>query len=247
MKQTRPDVAPPHPFFHAMVVMGGTVALGCGGVTTGSRQEGAPGASGTGGTGGTGTVGSGGSTAFFGGTGGAFFMGSTGGANPTTPFATGGTFSTGGIGGASAGGTTSLGGTTGLGGGASAGGAPSPADGGMATCPPAQWTCTQTPACSSMTTDWVLPMDGCRCDTARPKTAADCVPGQILICRAGVAPGAPTVTVPFECACISADVGCQACGQIYGPSVGGGYSCRTPASDGGAPDVLCGCAFVYLR
>jgi hypothetical protein len=59
----------PHRLFHAMVLMGGSLALGCGGIsdespqgTTGSGGSGGSGAGGTGGPGTTGTTGGGGST-----------------------------------------------------------------------------------------------------------------------------------------------------------------------------------------
>jgi hypothetical protein len=58
--RTPSDVASRHRFFRAMVVMGGSLAVGCGGVTTGTDTA-SSGTKGSGGTGGLGSGGAGGS------------------------------------------------------------------------------------------------------------------------------------------------------------------------------------------
>lgn len=211
-------------FFHTMVVMGGALALGCGGESralqlapegvAGMNTDGAGGGAGSGGTassaagsGALGSVaGSGGSAISIGGTGGVISVGGNGGSS------------------------------------------------GMASllnCPTTQWTCKYG-GCDG----YNLTGDYCTCDAARPKTVADCLPGDAMVCIDGVqynaSANATTEHVPYECQCIPRQPDCLTTCEVAAGGVNAARMVRcTGADPTAAPDptepVLCGCAPIVLK
>jgi hypothetical protein len=233
MSSKRPHSSGKNRMFNSIVLMGGGLALGCGGVTK-SDADGAAGSSATthggassspGGvtsTGGSGLVNSGGS-----------LIVPPGGA-PGYAGAIG------------AGGTLSVAGSP-SGGGAAGGGFISPLP-----CPPAQWTCATEQSCPpqgglQLGTD-------CTCDPSRPTQAADCK-GLTFVCILAErdTQGNPlSASVPYECSCLPAattagDSCYAACDSAYGAAR---FSCSYGAySPSGTPtdtDILCSCVTVVV-
>jgi hypothetical protein len=230
-KQEPPDPATPDRFFHALVIMGGSVALGCGGVATNGNVRDSVGtdASANGGARSAGT--------------GGFVEATSGGSVSYGGHPQGGSI----FGGSGTGGATNSGGVTNTGG-------VTFVDGG-ATCVPEQWECHTGPEteCSNYGRGVLLPR-GCGCNAARPTRAADCAPGQFFVCRqasTSVRPGADGAqvvsTLPFECSCVTTPYFCKACEIAFGPMGGGEYECSQPGLDHGIADVLCGCTVIYLH
>lgn len=226
-KRRAPEPAASYGFFHAMVIMGGSMAVGCGGVATDSRHSGlGDGPDGAAGGSNTGT--------------GGWSVLSTGGVHSIVTAVTGGAAGTGVA--------------ANFGGGANTGGAAAGVDAGFLPCAPEQWSCGSGSGaqCSSVGSGVVLP-SGCVCDAERPTSAAQCASGQTFVCRQGVigetfSGDVPTIDmVPFECSCVTASPDCRACNAVFGPATGRDYLCDSSAPDAGVGDVLCGCAVVYLR
>ncbi len=206
-----------HPLFHALVLMGGTVTLGCGGIVGQANGDGS--ASNTGGApdsfGAGGHDGVAGSAVFTanGGSGGEAFVPSNGGNGDLSTIQT-------------------------------TGGLEDPIDAGPPTdllpCVPAQWDCSRAELpCYSPAGYDVQGSYGCSCDASRPTSAEYCEPGQSFVCKQGsfVNDGG-TVQVPFECSCVEAATNCGACEEAFGQFA----QCSTsPAS------ILCRCAVVYLN
>jgi hypothetical protein len=220
MTPVKQPPVPRHPLFRAMVVMGGGVAIGCGGTTTeGVARSGSPG--GDSGPpredGGSGNAGQGGA-------GGDVIIVATGGTNPTT----------------STGGQPVI---------MDAGTARGGAGGAIATptCPAAQYDCAgTTPSCASTGSGVALTF--CACNANRPTSARNCLPGQTFVCRKGVETASGQALdppVPFECSCVATPASCGVgCDTAFGATSGsGGLRCEDLA-DG---SILCGCAFVFLR
>jgi hypothetical protein len=119
------------------------------------------------------------------------------------------------------------------------------------TCPPEHWNCSATsPSCGYSARGWLLPAN-CACEPGRPTTAADCPPGEGLVCRRGSYDSQGqqlTREVPFECSCAPLSAGCSVCDQIF-PNYGDGLSCEQTVADADVAytTTLCGCAIVYLR
>jgi len=198
--------------FRALVMMGSGIALSCGGV---AQEDGSKTANG-GSSGGKPSTGNAGANNV-GGTATSSFGG-------TSAVSAGGTLTI------DLGGTTSLGigGTSGA---SAAGGAP-PTD-----CPPSQWTCANDDNCS-YETGWT-PVN-CKCDPARPKSAANCPAGQTFTCRSTSYGSAEPYG--FECSCVTpTDTRCS-CYTAYPSS--NYYNCDTQS----VPDTtLCGCAIALLK
>jgi hypothetical protein len=211
-----------HAFFHAMVVMGGSVAAGCGGVSTESRHgpESLDGSA-------------------------------TGGGESEAGWAQG--WSTGGghSGGTPVtGGATNTGGAPSYGGRTNSGGATTGGSGGIAKCAPAQWSCNTGSGaeCSPQGEEGVVLPTGCGCDSTRPTSETQCRPDQTFVCRKGIAATEPySRPIPFQCSCVTSPATCSACDTAFGPVASGDYFCYAGGPDGGVGEVLCGCAFIYLR
>jgi hypothetical protein len=212
--------------FRAIVVMGSSLAVGCGGTTADDERFGATGTGGSDGGPEDDTTGS--------------DSGVTGmnGATSGRPAGSGGRNGVGGSPLRSTGGAM-----------IASGGAPvasggrinwGPTDGGPIPCPPAQWDCSsQRLTCTEA---WVMPA-GCACDSSRPTSAADCGSNQTFICRAADT-DSDAHAVPFECACVPWQDDCgSACDRGIQPPEGDGYLCEMTAQG----SVLCGCAWVYLQ
>ncbi len=192
---------PRHPFFHALVLMGGTVALGCGGIVGQASGDGS--AADTGGAADSfangGGAGSGGSPAFTG----------AGGAGGEPALLAGGS-----------GGLSTLPGTGGKG--------PALLDGGGAPvellpCVPAQWDCARTQlACDYSAGYLVQGAYGCVCDAERPSSPDDCPPGKSFVCEQGAFESdGITVQIPFQCSCVAGPADCSVCRP---------YSCSTSST-----------------
>jgi hypothetical protein len=122
--------------------------------------------------------------------------------------------------------------------------APMPVEPGPFACPPEQWSCTSV-SCDEFSGDWELPA-GCPCDPKKPRSVADCEPGQVFVCQRATfsSDGRPfTKPVQLSCACVpKATYFCTTeCDVAYGmPNL----SCD------GSLDQLsasCGCAVIYLK
>lgn len=192
-----------HPLFRAMVVMGGSLAVGCGGTTamgestsgphTGSGTGGtadmadAPGGShdvasmdvpSAGGSSGTNTAGAGGKVSAV--------MGGAGGTVPTEP-----------------------------------------------QCPSAQWSCdTDHLMCGvrGLGNFWELP-SGCACDSTRPASAADCASDELFVCRQATQDAGGVVSV-LDCACVPRTNDCsEACKAALSPNLDGYFQCDGPGVD----------------
>jgi hypothetical protein len=228
------DCASRHPMFRTMVMMGGSLAIGCGGITT--KDGDVSPVVGGGGSGGSGGVtGSGGTiTPGRGGSGGVITPVGGGSGGVITPV----------VGGTAGAITLGIGGS--VIGGAEGSGNPAPIP-----CSPAQWDCSANPpqcAFDGKLWEWVLP-ESCTCDGSRPRTAADCSQGESSVCLAGTLAADGTrldPVVPFECSCVPKQNYCEfSCEAAFSPS--GYYSfptCSEPP--GGSGSILCGCAFVIL-
>jgi hypothetical protein len=217
-----------HRLFHALVVMGSALAVGCGGLSDEQRQQanGARPADGAGGGGATGT---------------------SSGVGPSGGLA--GVAS--GIGGLS----LSSGGTTGDGIGGVVITLPPSDDGGMAgaptlNCPTEQWSCEGTLRFTCYGRNYVLSPDGvspanCVCDDALPKSAEDCSPDRSFVCLAATVDmnNEPLDhPVPFECGCVAAQPNCDlTCGTAYGDD----SRCITASTPADAD--LCDCAYIVLK
>jgi hypothetical protein len=212
-----------HRLFRAIVLMGGSMTLGCGGNVSGSEGQSTAGGNG-GGTDQPGPVG--GAAA------------STGGA-PGAASGSAGSIATGGSAPIQAGGATAAGGT-----------GPIYTDPTDLPCPPEQWRCaTNAQWCDGYGYGYSLP-EACACDPSRPVTAEDCGEGSALVCDLAVstADGTPLdEPVPFGCACVGADTHCDfACRNIDGV-VREGRSCVDEREVDGTVQYLCGCAVIVLR
>lgn len=229
-----------HAFFRTMVLMGGSLAVGCGGATTDDSSTDAA-QTGSGGDSGLGAEDSGLS-------GGAFGVGGSSGAGGT--FATGGTMTTGGTAGinGASGGITSDGGAS-----MGTGGVSMPSIDSVApdpSCPPTQWSCWDSTSIREQQCNepygYYVP-HGCVCDSSRPRSIDDCGMNETFVCLKGgyTSDGTPlSESVPFECSCIPRQSYCQSACDLVWPITGGGLFCDNP--DAGTDSVLCGCAFIYL-
>ncbi|HET9931665.1 MAG TPA: hypothetical protein VFQ35_13285 [Polyangiaceae bacterium] len=214
----RRDSGARHPLFRAMVLMGGSLALHCGGNArhdeAGSGGNPAGGAAGTGGQRTSGGTSLGGATVS-GGTSGATGSGGAGNANGS-----GGSLPKGG----------------------EAGGPPNPVTPGPFDCPPAQWDCSAIPpACTG---EYFLLPEGCACDTTRPKTPEECGDAD-WVCRHAEFDSQRrlfTTPVDFECFCAPHQPTCrEACSMAYG------YPSRCANELPATNAVLCDCAIIVLR
>jgi hypothetical protein len=235
---TKNEGAGEHPLFRAMVVMGGSLAVGCGGTTamgestsgphTGSSSGGAadmadaPGGGhgieqtdvpSAGGSAGTNTPGSGGNVSIGTGGSGAVASGS--------------------------GGTTGAGGTPA--GGASEG-----------LCSRAQLSCDpETLRCGLNGRPWDLGA-GCACDPKRPSIGADCAADQLFVCRDATNDSNGQMLSSgltyFDCTCVPKTDDCSnACKAAYPSPHADGFDCHVAQGPTFSDVVLCGCGFVYLR
>lgn len=164
-----------HRFFHAMILMGSSLALGCGGDTTGGSDSSSAGSSGAGGSDGSGASGnSGGSSA--------------GSANAGTGGVMIGT------------GGSSLAGSAGT----NAGPEPIE-PGPFACPPEQFACDSPTSiSCGFDLQGYALPQD-CPCDEARPTSIMDCQAGEAFVCLNATTnhAGVPfTQNVPFDCRCV---------------------------------------------
>ena len=223
-KNGNSGVSAEHRLFHAIVLMGGSVALGCGGEVT--DAAGGPDDSSAAGGKGDGSAGSGGSGSSGSSSGGRAASGGTiaigGSQNPPPP---------------QAGGAPSAGS-------GGAGSMPS------LPCPPAQWRCNPDGlACDYSIQGYDFPTD-CTCDPGLPVRAEDCGPGRLLACDLAVTGPDGTrldAGIPFGCACVDASLACDVACQ----DLGGGYrqerSCVEEREVNGMVQYLCGCALIVLR
>jgi hypothetical protein len=213
-------------FFRTMVIMGSSVALGCGGLTQSAGSGG--------GTGSGGSPGDGGNAGGSGGTGsGGRGSGGSGGVATGGQLASGGSIillppDTGGSGGASLG----MGGAY-------------PTD-----CTTAQLTCTWPDwrDCSNSGSFLVLPAN-CECDFERPSTADDCGIDETCVCD-GASEDALGRTfdplAPFNCAC-QPNVPSGSCyDYCESGSSGTTVLCSGP-DELDLEAYLCGCAYVLLK
>jgi hypothetical protein len=219
MTSSRDEFPARHRLFHAMVLMGGSLALRCGGETAGSPPGNTTGGNATGGS-------------------------ATGGSATGGKASTGGTIS--GSGGFGAGGKAGSGGsaTGGLIITPDPTGGKVSVDPGSFDCPPPQWDCAASPPyCYG--NGYRLP-EGCKCDRSRPLAPSACAAGQVLVCREGryTASGAPIETpFGFECSCTAAQLDCGlACDAVF-PNSGTCYE----RDLSGLKEILCNCAQIVLR
>ena len=246
-KSPRPDRGAPHRFFHSMVLMGGSLALGCGGIATtdgsgnadpsgtaGSGTElGGSGAATSGEVVGSGTVeGSGGAI----GAGGA--VGTAGSSGAGGIVATGGTTTTLPAG---SGGSIGVAGSTGSGGSATE----------LPPCPSGQWACSE-PTYRPGLDGWQIPQ-GCTCNASRPASSTACKEGERRVCAWGSALPDGTKTsepVPFNCGCVALPLpanSCDFCLAATGWSIYvRGNQCDSAMTQDTGSDVLCGMAVVSL-
>ena len=231
-----------HPFFRAMVLMGSSLAVGCGGAVK-DQEHGTIGD----GSGGAGAVAA---------SGGASSSGASSGGASFSP-AAGGATSRGGAN--QAGGAPSTGGTS-----QSSGGAPPGSggaivlgsggitailepDAGVAPCAPAQWSCdTDTVYCSGGDEGYFMPNAPCGCDPTRPTSAEACPAGTKFLCQAFTIDAAGkrlSSPLAFGCACVPPAPDCEeACAAAHG-SAPRPSACLADAAD----NYLCGCAVILLR
>jgi hypothetical protein len=229
MKRDALEPEAQHRLFHALVVMGGALALSCGGmsdkrtaggdVRSGDPDGGGGGNSGAGGP----AAASGGQSANLGGMGGAASGGQAGGPGFIMLSPGGGSPSTG----------SNLPPIAGTGGSL-----------GNAACAPAQWDCSASPpGCYGPVREFYyygLPSN-CACDETRPKKAADCATGERFVCRAGLydAFADDESIVPFDCHCAQAAYCSASCNAEFGESF---------CLDSNEADVdLCACSVVLLK
>lgn len=216
--------SPEHRLFHAIVMMGGSLALGCGGEVTDATADPSDTPASGGkrdGNGGTGSVGT----------------------------ASGGAGSVG-----SGSGGTASGGRPGSGGAIAVGGAPPQLAGGAPSfvppaCPPPQWECAvDTFQCDYEVRGYEFPRD-CSCNPERPRGSEDCGPGEILVCNLAVQdPNGERLDpgMAFGCLCMAAGLACdEACRQVG--SFREELSCVEEQDVNGMVQYLCGCAVIVLR
>jgi hypothetical protein len=214
-----------HSFFRTMVLMGGSIALGCGGQSEVDPAGAAP----------SGGTSSGGST----GVSGSVSAGSLGG-GPSPSFG-GAAVAGSGVGGAGVAGSMSV-----------VGGAP-PSIPPTPGCLPQQWACPPVNDCAADGQGVRLP-SACECETHRPLGPSDCEPGERFTCREATedANGRPlTASVPFECSCLQRTPDCNlACDEAFRDESFMGDIFQTNCYQeevGIMPTTLCGCTFVFLR
>jgi hypothetical protein len=237
-----------HPFFRALVLMGGSLALSCGGSVVIDRSSGGGSSSTTsGGSANAGTVGVGGST-------------SSSGAS--------GSFGAGG--GINIGGGVSVGGSLGAGG-SGITVAPSMSPSG---CPWAQLDCSSLGSQCGYHLPLTMPTPGCVCNPKRPRSVADCAPNEDIVCTTAVT-DTPIQTTNWDnslhvqCSCIPGstvldnDTCTATCLMLFPGSKGQGeVLCSHPpqvncdangACTAVSDEVLhqegitCGCAIVSLK
>lgn len=221
-----------HRLFHAIVMMGGSMAFGCGGNVSGDE-----GTTGAGGSGGGEPPGPGGAS----GGGGLGGFGPEGAAGAS---GAGGTLSGGGAGGGDI--PVMSGGFAGFGGASGAGG--TTGDIRPFPCPPGQWDCSANPpGCTGSGDGYRMPA-GCKCDDARPVRPEDCGEGQAMVCRRGIvaADGTPLADpVPFECRCVEDPGQCElGCDNVYEDY---DLLCAEEIRRAQTVQYLCGCAVIVLR
>jgi hypothetical protein len=184
------DEKTPHRLFAAIVLMGGGLAVGCGGVVESSHQVGAAGRP---------DVNSGGSGSV---------------ANPGEPANGGGAISLGGA--TSTSGSSNVGGLLVNSAGAPA--EPEPVEPGPFKCPPQQWNCPAS-NCDYAGRGWALP-DSCDCDPARPLGPSDCALGEVFICETATTTAdgrALTKPIALSCRCVTKTGDCGSeCATTYG-------------------------------
>jgi hypothetical protein len=217
--------------FHSLVVCGaGLTALQCGGKALQSGEDPNSGESG----GAPSSAGS--SSTQLGGRGGSFSVGGS--------MSIGGALSTGGTlgfaGAVSAGGTLAFGGAVSVGGNVGVG-----ASGGVgaALSPWQQWDCTafDTNGCVGVGTTVVSGfglIQACRVEPTRPRSQADCQPGQIFSCLIGVL---GNQYGPINCECLppSSGVPCFCSPSIVSCASAQPVACGTDQS-------YCGCAYTCI-
>jgi hypothetical protein len=114
-------------------------------------------------------------------------------------------------------------------------------------CPEAQWACPmRRDACPGAPYQLVLPLD-CACDRARPLSASDCQAGETFVCQAAALdPALQRFDPPraFNCLCVPTSNCTDMCTKAY-PMGGSGTTCERQAPQ--LREAECGCAFVYLQ
>jgi hypothetical protein len=263
-----------HRFFRAMVLMGSSLALACGGESiveggadggTGNAKNGGTASGGAGGTGNAGTSGTG--TASGGTTGGDTASGGTtqggtssGGVGGTAAgvggviTVTGGASSSGGTGTSpGTGGTIPVAGNTSMGGTGGAGPVVVP----NMDCSSDFWSCGDVQQCTNSSDGYTLP-ENCKCDFSRPTSGVQCSSGRrVCLMATHDQEGNPFPgPVPFQCTCASDATSCSTSCQVAFPD-GDGHECTDTidarlAAPGdpvgpGTSDILCGCSFVFLK
>lgn len=205
--------------FRTIVVMGSSLAVGCGGVAQlNGSSEGAGGSAGSSAKGGSGGVS--GSAQGIGG-----FPGSGGSA-----ISVGGTL-------AFAGSPTIMPGIGGAGGSAGSPSLPT-------ACPPSQWSCSVADGSGFQCNGYNGSFNPvtCQCDLSRPKSPSDCKPDATYTCLAGDG----VAVTAFQCACTSNAA--QACADRCMATThlpdGQGFSCYPNATPN---EILCGCAVIVLK
>jgi hypothetical protein len=112
-------------------------------------------------------------------------------------------------------------------------------------CVPSQWECTKNYICNAYVLDVA---DYCTCNSARPKTSADCATGDSYICFDGTKFDASGNEVdsalPYQCSCIPQQADCDVACAMANPETY--LRCLNPAASPTDP-ILCGCAPVSLR
>jgi hypothetical protein len=236
------------PFFRAMVVMGSSLAVGCGGTT---RDEGM-GNSGDGATGGGAQPGTAASGA--GGTASTSPVRGSGGSVVTPPVSSG-SAGTPPVSTMGAGGSISLtdAAPPNVGaGGSGAGGdiigryrlfGDAGPDAALVSCPSEQWRCRlDSLSCNGSGVGWRYGTGDCACDPKLPLSPRDCAVGDRFVCQA-FAQGPEGAIVPFDCSCMpgtaSCDYTCANLSSANAPNV----ACVADNGD----NYLCGCAVILLK
>ncbi len=122
---------------------------------------------------------------------------------------------------------------------------------GYPNCPPERWTCTPVD-CSPNSP---LEVRTCTCDSNRPTSKADCAPDEQFVCHTRGLVEVYDASEQYQCACVAQTVACwQACHDAFASEASeegaDGYYCGAraePDPRGEEADFLCGCAYVYLR
>jgi hypothetical protein len=217
--------------FRTIVMMGSSLAVGCGGI---AQLDGPS----------VGAGGSGDSTSS-GGRGGSDGAGVSG----NNSVSAGGTISRAGAGAPNYAGAPAIGGAPNYGGAPGAGGEISITLGGASgslglpsACPPSQWSCDNNDGYQCDGYIGSVTPTQCQCDLTRPKSAAECNPDTTYTCLSGdnIAYSA------FECACTSNTLDCGArCSGAVHLSNTSFVTCELDAN--GQDEILCGCAIVVLK